>query len=52
MGGEFKPYVFGLLFKVITNHSELKVLLEKKNIEGGMMQWAEFFISYDFGIIY
>ena len=48
----FKPYVFGMPFKVITNHSTLKVLLDKKNLEGRMMQWAEFLMSYDCEIIY
>ena len=30
----------------------LKVLLDKKNLKGRMMQWAEFLISYDCEIIY
>ena len=48
----FKPYVFGMPFKVITNHSALKVLLDKKNLEGRMMQWAEFLMGYDCEIIF
>ena len=53
MGSEaFKPYVFGMPFKVITDHSVLKVLLDKKNLEGRMMRWAEFLMSYDCEIIY
>ena len=34
----FKPYVFRMQLKVITNHSALEVLLDKKNLEGRMMQ--------------
>ena len=48
----FKPNLFEMLLRVIEDHSALKVLLEKKNLEGRMMQWANFLMSYDCVIIY
>ena len=49
---DIKQYVFGMPFKIIMDHSALKFLLDKKGLEGQIMSWAEFLMSYNFKIIY
>ena len=38
--------------KIIMDHSALKVLLDKKSLEGKMMHWAEFLMGCNCEIIY
>ena len=48
----FKSYIFGMHFKIVTDHSALKALQQKENLEGRLMRWAEYLMMYDFEILY
>ena len=41
-----------MLFKVLKDHSKLKVLLDKKCLKGKILYWYEFLMSYNCEIIY
>ena len=45
-------YLEGSHFKVVTDHSALKALMQKENLEGRLLRWAEYFQKYDYEIIF
>jgi len=48
--GKFRPHVHGTKFKVVTDHSALKWLMEIKDATGGLARWSIYLQSYDFEI--
>lgn len=49
---EFRPYVEGSHFKVITDHSALQWLYKTKDPHGRLARWAMRLQSFDYEIIY
>ena len=47
---ESQPYIYGTYFKVVTDHSSLKWLLNLKDPDGRLAQWSAKLQSYDFKI--
>ena len=47
-----KQYILRMKFKISTGHSALKVLLDKRGLEGQKMHCAEFLMGYNCKNIY
>ena len=45
-------YLEGSYFKVVTDHSALKALMQKENLEGRLLRWAKYLQEYDYEIIF
>ena len=41
----FKPYIYGMKFTIITDYLALKALKEKANLKGQLVCWAEYLAS-------
>lgn len=48
----FRPYVEGLKFKIITDHSSLRWLMSQKDLSGRLGRWSLKLQSFDFDIEY
>ena len=48
---KFRHYLLGALFKMFTNHSALKYLVNKPVLGGRICKWLLLFQEYDFEII-
>lgn len=49
---KFRPYVEGLLFKIVTDHSSLRWLMSQKDPSGRLGRWSIKLQSFDFEIEY
>ena len=49
---KFQPYLHGRKFKVYTDHSSLRWLLNMKNANGRLARWSLLIQQYDFEIIH
>ncbi|GBP06340.1 Transposon Tf2-6 polyprotein [Eumeta japonica] len=47
---KFRPYVEGLPFRIITDHSSLKWLMSQKDLSGRLARWSLKLQRYDFSI--
>ena len=48
----FRSYLFGVKFKIITDHQALKYLQTSKHLSSKFTRWSLFLQDYDFEIIY
>ena len=48
----FRPYLHGRHFQLMTDHSALKALMGKRDLEGRLMRYALCLQEYDFDIVY
>lgn len=48
----FRPYVEGLQFKIVTDHSSLRWLMSQKDLSGRLGRWSLKLQGYDFDIEY
>lgn len=46
----FRPYIEGLPFKIITDHSSLRWLMSQKDLSGRLARWSLKLQRYDFSI--
>ena len=49
---EFRPYLHGRRFSLLTDHQALKWLLQNKEPTGRLRRWLWSFLEYDFDVIY
>ncbi|MCA9761179.1 MAG: hypothetical protein KC463_06680, partial [Streptococcus sp.] len=49
---EFRPYIFGTHFTIVTDHMALKYLMSIKDPTGKLARWSMFLSQYDFEIKY
>jgi hypothetical protein len=49
---EFRHYIFGVKFTIVTDHSALKYLMSIKNPEGKLARWSNNLSKYTFDIIH
>ena len=47
---QFRPYLYGVKFKLVTDHSALRWLFDKKHAEGRIARWQLLLSDYDFDI--
>ena len=47
---KFRPYIEGLPFRIVTDHSSLKWLMSMKNLNGRLARWSLQLQRYDFKI--
>ena len=48
----FEPYINGMKFTVVTNHSALKALKDKANLTGCLLRQADKLMEYNFDVVY
>ena len=46
----FRPYLYGVTFRLVTDHSALRWLLDQKHAEGRIARWQLLLRDYDFTI--
>ena len=49
---EFRPYIFGTKFKIVTDHNALKYLMSIKNPTGKLARWSLYLSQLDFEIVH
>lgn len=49
---KFRPFIEGENFTIITNHTALKWLFNKKTLTGRLARWIEELMGYDFQIVH
>lgn len=47
---KFRPYVEGLPFKIVTDHSSLRWLMSQKDLSGRLGRWSLMLQSFDFEV--
>lgn len=48
----FRPYLYGRVFEIITDHSALKWLMTRPNLAGRLHRWSLTLQEYEFEIVY
>ena len=48
----FKSYIYGMPFTIITDNNALKALKTKSFLEGWLIRWAEYLAKYKYEIVH
>ncbi|KAE8956529.1 hypothetical protein PR001_g31704, partial [Phytophthora rubi] len=48
----FRPYLYGRMFEIVTDHAALKWLMTRPNLAGRLHRWSLTLQEYDFQILY